>query len=256
MGNLRRNWAELSFEKKLSIVVIPVLLGTIAAGVPLLAGSGDGSSTGSSGSDTGRPRSNLEVVDLTVTGGSPRGEPKAIQTIDVTVRNAGDLVSVVKRMGFRVRAAALLEICQAGGGLEASERYKVILPPDPQRGQLVEAKVSQQIGPGRADRFTLGLDVPEPARQDGDRIYQLDVLLYHDTTKRPIHAGTVLAAAPYLPDKSYFWSGQINPKSEQWGGPDSPVWQCLDNNEAALKRMLALSGQRSPELSDALLRPD
>jgi hypothetical protein len=256
VGNLRRNWAQLSFEKKLSIVVIPLLLATIAAGIPLLAGGGDSSSTGSSESDARAPRSNLEIVDLAVTGGSLRGDPKAIQTIDVTVRNAGDLVSVVKRMGFRVRATALLKICQAGGGLEASEGYKVILPPDPEPGQLVEAKVSQQIGPGRADRFTLGLDVPEPARQYGDRLYQLDVLLYHDTMKRPVHAGTVVAAAPYLPDKSYFWSGQINPKSDEWGGPDSPVWQCFDNNEAELERMLALRGQRSPELSDALLRRD
>ena len=42
MGNLRRNWAELSFEKKLSIVVVPLLLAVISAGLPiLLSGGGD-----------------------------------------------------------------------------------------------------------------------------------------------------------------------------------------------------------------------
>jgi hypothetical protein len=101
-------------------------------------GKNDGATP--NGETTEQPGSNLEVIDLAVTSGSPRGRPDAIQKIDITVRNAGDLVSVVKRLGFRIRARGLLEICQAGGGLEASETYKVELPPNPAPGDVVEPR--------------------------------------------------------------------------------------------------------------------
>jgi hypothetical protein len=246
MGNLRRSWAELSLEKKLSIVFIPLLVAAIGTGVPLLVAGGSSDSAGGEAAEQA-PRSNLEVIDLAVTNGSPRGDRDAIQAVDLTVRNAGDLVAIVKRMELRIRASALLEICQAGGGLEPSERYRVLLPPDPDPGDLVQAKLSQQIGPGKADRFTVGLDVPEPARQIGDRLYQMDVLLYVDTAKRPVRAGTVVAAAPYLPENHYFRSGQISDDFD-------PIRACLEKNEANFKRMLALEGERSPELSLDLLR--
>lgn len=42
MSNLRRSWAELSLEKKLSIVVVPLVVAAIGAGVPLLAADGGG----------------------------------------------------------------------------------------------------------------------------------------------------------------------------------------------------------------------
>jgi hypothetical protein len=256
VGNLRRNWAELSFEKKLSIVVVPLLLAVISAGLPILLSGGGDDGAMQGGETTDGPRSNLEVIDLAVTSGAPRGKPEAIQKLDITVRNAGELVSVVKRLGLRIRASGLLRICQAGGGLEASEAYKVELPPRPAPGELVQTKLSQQIPPGEADRFTIGLDVPDPARQLGDRLYRLDVLIYHDTGGRPVPAGTALVAAPYLPNDDYFWSGQINPKSDRWGEPGKGLWKCFDDNEATLKRMLALGGERSPELSLGLLRRD
>lgn len=254
MRNLKRSWADLPLEKKLGSVIVPLLVAAIGAGVPLLlAGGEDGSSEVA---QHGSPSSQLEMIDLAVTGGSPRGNPQAIQRIDLTVRNAGDLVSIVKRIGFRVRASGLLKICQAGGGLEPSERYRVMLPPNPMLGQLVKAKVSTQIKSGDADRFTVGLDVPDPARQEGDRLYQLDVLLYHDTAQEPVRAGTVLVSAPYLPDKYYFWSGYREfSRSDLVGDPAGRrVAECLDNNEAVLKKMLNLDGERSAGLSLTLLR--
>jgi hypothetical protein len=42
MRKLRRNWAALSFEKKLSIVVVPVALAVFGAAVPLIVRDGDG----------------------------------------------------------------------------------------------------------------------------------------------------------------------------------------------------------------------
>jgi hypothetical protein len=252
MGKLRRSWAELPLEKKLGTVFVPLLIAVIGVGAPLLLGGG-----GKGNEKEPEPESKLETIDLAMIDGAPAGVPKAIQKIDLTVRNSGDLVSIVKRIGFRIRASALLRICQAGGGLEASEGYRVMLPPTPDPGRLVKAKVSQQIKPGDADRFTVGLDVPDPARQEGTRIYQMDVLLYHDAAPEPVRAGTVLAAAPYLPAKYYFWSGQVLSRAEAVRQPANrgfgPVIECLDTNEDNLKEMLAHGGERSASLSLALL---
>jgi hypothetical protein len=251
MGKLRRNWAELPLEKKLGTVFVPLLIAAIGVAAPLLLGGG-----GNGGEGEPEPETQLETIDLAVTGGSPAGVPQAIQKIDLTVRNSGDLVSIVKRIGFRIRASALVKICTgAGAGLEPSERYKaVMLPPNPSEGQIVKTKVSQEIKPGEADRFTVGLDVPNPEKVEGKRIYQMDVLLYHDTEQEPAEAGTVLAAAPYLPEKWDFWSGQNTSRSEligQSGGPE--IARCLDRNEATLKKMLVLGGERAPGLSLGVL---
>jgi len=45
MSKTRHGWAGPSFEKKLSIVVVPILVAVIGAGVPLLAGRDGGSTT-------------------------------------------------------------------------------------------------------------------------------------------------------------------------------------------------------------------
>ena len=110
MGNLRRNWAELSFEKKLSIVVVPLLLAAIGTGVPILIGAlGEDASAPP---PEPAPRPSLEVVDLAVTGGE---NEDPLQAVDVTVRNAGDLVSIVRGMELHVRASAPLTVCTGGG---------------------------------------------------------------------------------------------------------------------------------------------
>ena len=205
MGRLRRSWAELPLEKKLGTVFVPILVAAIGVGVPLLlAGGGNG------GEEKADPQPQLETIDLAVTGGSQLSDPPKVQEVDLTVRNSGDLLSIVKRVGFRIRASALVKVCTgAGAGLEPTERYKpVLLPPKPSLGQLVKTKVSAPIEPGDARRFTVGLDMPNPAKVEGKRIYQVDVLLYHDHGGEPIRAGTALVAVPYLPMPSDFWSGQ------------------------------------------------
>jgi hypothetical protein len=252
MGNLRRQWSELAFEKKLSIVFVPVLIALIGIAVPVLQlASGDDEAEGER---PPRADARLEVVDLAVTHGRLDVEPRVTQRIDLTVRNLGQLVSIVKRVGMRVRDAGFVAICQGGGGLDASKRYDVLLPPRATAGQLLESKVSQEIEPGAADRFVLKLDVPEPDRQLGHYLYQLDVLLEHDTAKEPMDAGTVLVSAPYLPVVWDFWSARKDEGSFQGAGA-AEVRRCLQDNEATFRRMIALEGERSPELSEQLLVP-
>ena len=201
MGNLRRQRSELAFEKKLSIVIVPVLLALIGIAVPVLQlASGDDDAEGE------RPPpadSQLEVIDLAVTKGERNIEPRVPQSIDLTVRNRGKLVSIVKRVDVRVRETGFVEICQAGGGLSPSKAYQLLLPPKASAGQVLESKVSQEIAPGAADRF---VEVPEPDRQLGSYLYRLDVLLEHDTAKKPMKAGTVLVSAPFMPMPQDFWS--------------------------------------------------
>ena len=89
--------------------------------------------------------------------------------------------------------------------------------------------------------------MPEPERQVGQRLYQLDVLLLHDTRTTPIKAGTVLVAAPYIPDKRFFWAGvppEFRPSYE-----GSVPGQTMESNETTFRRMLKLSGERAPDHS-------
>jgi hypothetical protein len=247
VGKLRKQWSELGFEKKLGIVIVPVLLAIISGVVvPVLNRQADKIGA----TPPARPDSNLELVDLAVSGGArPRclHDPPNPQRIDLTVRNTGDLPALVKRVAFRVTNFGLIRIPQAGGGLEPSKDYDILLPPNPRIGQSVAYKVSQQIPPRMLDRFTVRLDVPEPARQEGDRLYQLDVSLLHDTDARPMKAGTVVVSAPNLPAKDFFWAG-VPPKLRA-GFRGSTPFHTMVANERVFRRMLALPGERSPELA-------
>lgn len=251
MGRLRGSWAELPLEKKLGTVFVPILVAAIGVGVPLLlAGGGNG------GEEKADPQPQLETIDLAVTGGSQLSDPPKVQEVDLTVRNSGDLLSIVKRVGFRIRASAPVKVCTGGGaGLEPTERYKpVLLPSKPSPDQIVKTKVSAPIEPGDARRFTVGLSVPDRAKAEGKRIYQLDVLLYHDQGEEPLRAGTALAAVPYVPVRWDFWSGQPIPRATLMSMVDGPeIVRCLDRNEANLRKMLALSGERSAGLSLGVL---
>jgi hypothetical protein len=229
------------------VTQIGIILGAVAAIIGGIA---------SLSSDDGGPGGGdptPQVADLTVAGGltvkcvnAPPDPPR----LDMTIRNPADQPTVIKRLGFRVRASGLLRIPQAGGGLEPSKAYDVLLPARPRIGQLLLYKVSQKIEPHDVDRFTVRLDEPEPERQLGSRLYQLDVLLYHDIARSPIKAGTVLVSAPALPDKSYFWSGVAPARRAGYGNKPLPT---MTTNEKTLRRMLALPGERAPELSGDLV---
>jgi hypothetical protein len=199
----------------------------------------------------------LEVVDIIVTGGQrqvmesdPAGVP---QTIDVTLRNVGETASVIKRALFTVRAFDRVKVCEGGGPMEPTEQYDLMLPQAPKIGETIELKVSQQIAPDEADRFTFRLGVRNYQLVDGAYFYQLDVFLAYDTAPQPLRAGTVVVAVPYTPDVRDFWEGLSPPSSFDPGYRPVEQLPCYGQNRRAFLRMLALEGARVPELNQDLL---
>jgi hypothetical protein len=258
MRGLVQRWRELSFEKKLAGVIVPVLVTAISVTVPILAGGSGSKETPVAAASPPAHTAKLQVLDLAVSGGNPgvllRDRPTPSK-IDLTVRNAGSLVSVLTRLGLRVRATGFVAICQAGGGLEPSKNYDVLLPPRAHIGQLIRYKLSQQVAPNNADRFTVRVDVPEPARQLGTYLYQLDVLLFHDQARAPVKAGTVIVAAPFVPTPPDFWSAApAKWRAEFAGAASGPVKECMMKNEAVYRTILALKGERSSLLNKDVLK--
>jgi hypothetical protein len=254
MRKLRRQWSEFSLEKKLGVlspVAIAVVTGVV---VPILLSGGSSDSEPSSDDREAQ----LEVIDLAVTDGTvltpERLDPPSV---DLTVRNAGRLVSIVKRVGLRVLEFGAVEICQQGAGLRPSASYDVLLPTNPDEGQFFEVKVSQQIPPGEADRFTLRLEVPEDAFFRGRYLYQLEVLLYHDTDPEPISAGKALVSVPTLPDHRYFWSAVPPSLRDSYRGSEvKSIRQCLKRNDETFRELLALEGERSGQLTLELMEQE
>ena len=105
----------------------------------------------------------------------------------------------------------------------------------------MEVKLSQQIGPGEVDRFTVALNVPDTALFR-TQLYQLDVLLYLDTGKRPYPAGTIVASAPFPPSAYDFPAAW--PPAERRRFED-----CFETNQGNFRRILALEGERAPALT-------
>jgi hypothetical protein len=128
-----------------------------------------------------------------------------------------------------------------------------MLPKAPRIGQTIELKISQQLAPDEADRFTFSLGVADWHLGDGAYFYQLDVFLAYDTAGQPLRAGTVLVAAPYTPLTQYFWEYPGPPAS--FDPAYEPVEQvpCYAENRRTYLRMLALEGARVPELIQELL---
>jgi hypothetical protein len=250
LQKLRKQWSEIPLERKLAMFVAPLFV-ALAAGIliPMMSGALDGNG-GESQSPAAQP-GRLEVVDLEVARGEDAeaiGDPEATQLIDVTLRNASDVISVIKGANLRIRDFALLKICEAGGGLTPSVAYDVMLPPSPSAGELVEVDISQQVPSNSADRFTIRMNVPPSTWGDGRRLYRLDVELLHDTATRPLQAGTAIVSVPHLPTRDYFPASIANPASY---APD--ILACYEQKEETLRSFLKLEGKRSPGLTEQLL---
>jgi hypothetical protein len=159
------------------------------------------------------------------------------------MRNIGRLVSVVKRAEFRVRAMQTIEAhCRGpGAALPISHTYDLRLPAYDGLGQMVAVTVRQQLKPNEADAFAFRVGLAGALLGDEDpRLYQLDVLVFHDTEPKPIKAGTVILAVA-TPGRISF---------EPSEDADSEERACVRGNVEALRTMLALDGVRSRELEE------
>jgi hypothetical protein len=252
---LRKQWSEISLEKKLAMFVAPLFV-AVASGilVPVMLGafgSDDDSEPLVPEPTSTIEADGLEVVDIEVSSGevaeNPR-DPVDTPLIDVTVRNTGQDISVITGANLRILDVAWIENCEGGAGLPPSAEYDVVLPASPDVGEIAEADLSQQIPANSADRFTLRLNTPEENWGDGTRLYRLDVELLHDAVARPLEAGTVLVSVPYDPDSRLLTVGALPDDAYP---PD--LLACYETNEANFRQFLELEGERSPALNDQLM---
>jgi hypothetical protein len=175
-----------------------------------------------------------------------KGLPPAI---DVTLRNLGETVAVVTAAEVTIRDVAHIENCipVTGGPLGVSFGYGLALPLDASAGSTYSIDMSQSIAPNEADRFAIQFDAPD---FDGGSyesvLFAVDVRLQNGTAE-PTDVGTVVVAYPSIPTPGSF------PASNAGQNLNEGTRQCFKDNEAALRRMLALSGEKPEGLTEALL---
>lgn len=234
MARWTAEWKELSFEKKLALVGAPLLVAVVVGLVisPLSTLLAD------------RTTTRLEVVDLAVLDSPAGGEDRQYvpPQVEVLVRNTGDLVSVVSRATFEVMDYGILEICQAGGVLDLSAAYAVVLPTgDEAVGERVPVDVRQEIRVGEADRFGFELTVPEERINDyAVHLYRLGVRLERDGG-RGLEAGMAVVSVPRAVDRWYF--------DEDAAAYGEDVAACYARNAATYERFARLDGTRSASMT-------
>lgn len=249
-------------------VYVPLLVAIIAAAAAIAA-TVLGNQGGEAPSAKPSPRSRLalEIVDTVVVNRPPPrfdeapggaddvangigGQYDAQDTAGVilTLRNASKQVSVVNRAHVTIGDFDALSAdgCIPGAGpIAISANYNAQLPPQAHPGDRVDLNLSQELRPNTADRIRIGfaLDDPDATKvfDNGDgtgqsRFYVLQIDLYHDRSKTPLHTSRVLLAVPF----PYY--GLFAPVSSVRG-------DCVPHNRSVLTRMLKSRARRSPELT-------
>ena len=191
------------------------------------------------------PAPHLEITDVAVRNDG-RGSPR----VDLKVTNSGDRVAFITRVAFSVRsvddinAPPRRDCYQGAGFFPPTGRYDVSLPAEGGAGETLTADVSQEVKADSVDRFVFRAAVPEEGRRSQragtigvSRLFELQVLVFHDGDSEPSKAGTVLLAAPF-PRAEYF------DYYSEWG----EVGACELENQELLNRFLERPGARDDAL--------
>jgi hypothetical protein len=230
----RSKWAEISFEKKISMFVAPVVVAVVTAVILRTLNGDDGNNP--------QPRP-LEGGGLEVAGLAVRDSTDDTE-IDVAVRNSGELVAVANRASFRITEFRTVGACLPGAYLLPSHKYELVLPVEGAKGKVLTVDISQKVEPNDADRFTFRVSVETPQLTGTTSyLYGLEILLFHDAAPKPIPAGSVVLAKPFPADDWFSSDGRALPSELR-----SDVRDCAADNRADLSAILALPGARSPEL--------
>jgi hypothetical protein len=257
---LRDQWASISLEQKLAMFVAPIVVFVVTTvfipAVRDLVWNGSTSKPTVTVPTTTTPTSTTIEEPCQTTGeaspitGSASVRSSGLEVVDIaacdsrieiSMRNIGRLVSVVRRAEFRVRAMQTIEThCRGGSAtLPISHTYDLRLPAYDGVGNVVGVAVRQQLKPNDADAIAFRVGLAGALLGDENpRLYQLDVLVFHDTEPKPIRAGTVILAVG-TPGRISF---------EPSEDADSEERACVRGNVEALRTMLALDGVRSREL--------
>jgi CHAT domain len=194
-----------------------------------------------------RPVTRLEVVDLAVVQGDTQAmtpdnsewelvPPK----VQITLRNIGDQVSVITGAQLEVVDFTHLPICWgAGGALQASQTYDVVLPENPKPNDVIEVGIAQEVEPDRADKFELALQMRDADPALGTYLYRLKVSLIRDGGAERIEVGYAVVAAPLL-NAVPFSRDELN---------DPDAGECFRRVAAEYQRAQRWEGERSADLS-------
>jgi hypothetical protein len=254
-------WSAIATILALPLAIVSVYQNANNSASVSTTSSGPPSSSRASVTSTSPPGASLKVIDIVILNGTDWERSPQIQ---VTLHNTGSQRSIIKRALFRIQSLAALPVCLTAGELLISKKYDVTLPVTPPKDEApVEKPVSQQLGPDEADRFAFSLSAPQSIETPTVYLYQLQVEFLHDTETTPLTAGNVVVALPGAPGRHglEFWgkgepaNGKVTRSSfdaaySHLGAYQETVRSCLDSNTSELRRMLALDGERSKELTN------
>ncbi len=209
---------------------------------------------GGSGSH-GKGHSQLNLVDLNVRAVAENR--RRYSRLEITLHNTGDQLVVIDGARFEIRRVYALPRCTTQGDLALSNDYGVSLPVDAKPGEAVEAPLHQQVGPDEADRF--GITLSTSREQAVVYLFEVEASLANDGSRSPLPLGRVLVSLPERPGPGeYYWDEKTVELLVNWydpGGEAHALWReampCWKSNTAVLRRALAGSAVRTPEL-DAL----
>ena len=252
LKGLLAQWRAVSFEKKLTAFVAPILVGIFllvvgrmfpeapAAQPPPVAGGAPS-----------RVAEQLEIVRVAVADAEYDGDKVGLgPAIDVTLRNLGETVAIITDAQVEVIDDARIKHCQSvtGGPLGVSFKYSVAVPPDPEAHETFAAQLSQSIAPNEADRIAIALDVPEFSWDfDNAALYALKVVLFHGPDREPVPVGAAVVAFPGVPGQDVFPGWYANDSI------DPELAACLEENEDAFRRFLAIEGVKPEGFDERVL---
>jgi hypothetical protein len=236
---LRRQWADLSLDKKLSIVVVPVVLTLVGLFVPRFL-------------DDGAPprKEELAVIGKPVVLNDKKRSFGNAAELQVLVRNTGTVPALIHSAEFRISRFESAEVCVVPQGeLDVSGTYDVVLPAGADAaGKVVVANLAQRVPAGEPDRFSVNIRVADDDPVYGvSRMYVLDVLLRHDDAKQPLNVGQIIVALPF-PDGVHFAVSEVAFIHRFLPDPECPT-----RNLTRLQTLLSLPATRAADLDRFLV---
>lgn len=203
----RAGWKRLLPRDPWQIIIGPIIVLLVGAGITVLTTRGKGASRNTKLQTLPPIVDNplLKYRNFVLSSGPNKGWSAAQQTeaskarIEIRLHNLGAQRSVLTSAKFTIERLAIIRPCGQGASLPVTGRYDVSLPE--QAGPTVEVPIDQQIGPDQADRFTFRIiSQAYFQRHTADvLVYQLRVSVMHDDSPSPLDVGEVVVAVPGVP---------------------------------------------------------
>ena len=244
------SWRKMAPEKKLAVIVVPVLVGLITGVLTTQINLGIGALTASDPSAKIAARETVVLNPAARTRGAdlvPRAE--------IVLYNEGDRTAVLNQAEFTVIEHLHLPTCATQGDLGVVKGYDVTLPRAVKTGAVFKSPpLRRKLAPDEPERLEFRFGLPALRRwwedDDDNWFYRLDAAVVHDNARQPAELGTVVVALPAGPTEDQIWTEEADKKLSQL--PDSFLAAegeaCMKANAAKLSAFLAGPGQRSGQL--------